>query len=515
MSTLEHKIYQVPLSKIDYDDENPRGESEETILNDPGFQDLISSIKKYGLLEPLIIKNEIKEEFDFKLIDGERRYRACKELKLEEVPALIAASHQDGKILAYQIHMHRKNWSKIAEVKSIKGIVNNIKELNPGIDNEKLIKEVIKKTNAPKKKAAELILLTKYNDSIIENVFNKKIDISYLIETEKILIPKLKKYPDFFNFIPRYGIRESIAHKAYNNLLGGTRYLRKIHNSSSVLFIDVLDNSLNKEGVKELLLNFIADFNLSVDSLISQYKVLGTIAPKNFNDNPPVEPVEVKEDPSGKKDEDNSQQTETIEQKQTEKAADEQTPENITQPKDKPKDRTNYHNIKLTAAQQTSIKDIQVKFNQIGKTFSNEELNYITEALNCLGNGCLKASVLMIWSSFISRLLIFIEKDLQSFNTLSKEMKIKDKSFYKHWSKNFMFTVSDIEEIRESSKDMQVICYICYLNLIDKTQFDKFKNYYQYRNNCAHPTNIDLSINEVIALFELILESIFKNKKIS
>lgn len=56
-------------------------------FNPTKMQHLIESIKKYGILEPLIVRPLSYQ--DYELVAGERRYRAAKEVGLLEVPVIV------------------------------------------------------------------------------------------------------------------------------------------------------------------------------------------------------------------------------------------------------------------------------------------------------------------------------------------------------------------------------------------------------------------------------------------
>jgi len=136
MKSLEKDTKYVQLSKISFDVNNPRGEKEHQIVSDPEFQKLISSIKAHGILEPLIVKKDPTKAEHFTLIDGERRLRAARKVSEADkngdstVPVLIAKDEADGRILAYQVHMLRKNWNKASETKSIKSIISDIPKID-------------------------------------------------------------------------------------------------------------------------------------------------------------------------------------------------------------------------------------------------------------------------------------------------------------------------------------------------------------------------------------------------
>ena len=125
MKTLHRDLQYINPNDISYDKNNPRGLSESQIKNNPQFNKLVSSIKQYGILEPLIVKSDDSNSTKYVLIDGERRWRAAIESGQDVVPVLVAKDDTDGRILAYQVHMLRENWDKPAETTAIKK--NNIR----------------------------------------------------------------------------------------------------------------------------------------------------------------------------------------------------------------------------------------------------------------------------------------------------------------------------------------------------------------------------------------------------
>ncbi len=66
----------------------PRGS-----INPDSIQDLVSSIKQHGILEPLVVA---KTPAGFQIIAGERRWRAAKTVGLKEVPVIIKETTPQG-----------------------------------------------------------------------------------------------------------------------------------------------------------------------------------------------------------------------------------------------------------------------------------------------------------------------------------------------------------------------------------------------------------------------------------
>lgn len=120
------RIYQIEVSKIVPNPYQPRREfSEEAI------QELASSIREYGVLEPLIVKKIEKDQPDginveYQLIAGERRLRASRVAGLKTVPALIKKF--ETKCLELEValveNVQREDLSPIMKARAYGQLVN-------------------------------------------------------------------------------------------------------------------------------------------------------------------------------------------------------------------------------------------------------------------------------------------------------------------------------------------------------------------------------------------------------
>lgn len=82
--TKKEDVFWVNIKKVRENPYQPR-----KVFNEEELDKLANSIRKYGVLQPLIISKIEDENFDFELIAGERRFRACKKLGVDKVPVLI------------------------------------------------------------------------------------------------------------------------------------------------------------------------------------------------------------------------------------------------------------------------------------------------------------------------------------------------------------------------------------------------------------------------------------------
>ena len=112
------EITTIKLSQIRPDSLQPR-----KICQDAQIDDLAESIKKYGLLQPILVK---KQDDRYIIIAGERRYRACKKLGLEYVEVIIK-DDENAMLISLIEHIQRENLTALEEAVAIQNIKDKYK----------------------------------------------------------------------------------------------------------------------------------------------------------------------------------------------------------------------------------------------------------------------------------------------------------------------------------------------------------------------------------------------------
>lgn len=82
LTVNDNSVVLLPIEKLKASVYQPR-----KAFNEESLNELASSIKEHGLLEPLLVKKSQDEMYE--IICGERRFRACKIAQLASVPCLI------------------------------------------------------------------------------------------------------------------------------------------------------------------------------------------------------------------------------------------------------------------------------------------------------------------------------------------------------------------------------------------------------------------------------------------
>lgn len=115
----ESDIVEIPLSEIRPNPYQPRKS-----FNQEALDELATSIKNYGVFQPIIVKKSIK---GYDLVAGERRLRASKLAGLETIPAIIKEfSDEEMREIALLENLQRENLTAIELAWAYKGIIDSL-----------------------------------------------------------------------------------------------------------------------------------------------------------------------------------------------------------------------------------------------------------------------------------------------------------------------------------------------------------------------------------------------------
>ncbi|SBT95165.1 chromosome partitioning protein, ParB family [Streptomyces sp. DI166] len=100
---------EIPLDSITPNPRQPR-----EVFDEDALQELITSIKEVGLLQPVVVRQLAPGRYE--LIMGERRWRACREAGLEAIPAIVRATDDEKLLLdALLENLHRAQLNPLEE----------------------------------------------------------------------------------------------------------------------------------------------------------------------------------------------------------------------------------------------------------------------------------------------------------------------------------------------------------------------------------------------------------------
>lgn len=112
------KLLEIEISEIIPNEDQPRKNFDEDEL-----KDLANSIKKYGIIQPLLLK-KIKDKYE--IIAGERRFRAAGIAGLDKVPAIVKdISDDESSRIAIIENIQRKDLNPVEEAMSYRHLLDS------------------------------------------------------------------------------------------------------------------------------------------------------------------------------------------------------------------------------------------------------------------------------------------------------------------------------------------------------------------------------------------------------
>ena len=115
----ESDIIQIPVEDIRPNPYQPRRSFDQQALDE-----LATSIKNYGVFQPIIVKKSIK---GYDLVAGERRLWACKLAGLDTIPAIVKDfSDEEMREIALLENLQRENLTSIELAWAYKGIIDSL-----------------------------------------------------------------------------------------------------------------------------------------------------------------------------------------------------------------------------------------------------------------------------------------------------------------------------------------------------------------------------------------------------
>ena len=169
-TTKESDIAEIPIKDIRSNPHQPREYFDEEALNE-----LASSIKDHGLIEPIIVKKSIK---GYDLVAGERRTKAAELAGLTTIPAIIR-DFTDRQMMEIALieNIQREDLSPIEEASAYKNYIDST-----GLTQE----EVAKKFGKSRSYITNLLGLLSLPKNVQSEVNNGNISMSHARVLSKI-----------------------------------------------------------------------------------------------------------------------------------------------------------------------------------------------------------------------------------------------------------------------------------------------------------------------------------------
>lgn len=267
------------LQTIDVNDIIPNRYNPREKISRKEVSDIRDSIKEMGgVLVPLVV---YKENGKYVLLDGERRWRAAKELakydpKYRKVPANVISgplSKNDNIRTMFNIHMERRQWSTAAIAEAI----GTLFKLNPDMTT----RELAEATHAPRSAIREALTFLKMPAELRTRCLEEDLDEYYLIflarnlnVCERLFPHLIKKY-GWHNLSRRFiaKVDAGLIERAKDFNLISAMARKCIDYGEEELFVETFERMFEEKGFTPFDADKVVDSKLGykVDSLFGSF----------------------------------------------------------------------------------------------------------------------------------------------------------------------------------------------------------------------------------------------------
>ncbi|OGL40625.1 MAG: hypothetical protein A3C43_09565 [Candidatus Schekmanbacteria bacterium RIFCSPHIGHO2_02_FULL_38_11] len=176
-------LNEIPLINVDVEKIFPGEHQPRKTFDDIKLSHLVNSIKSRGIIQPIILK---EENGGYKIIAGERRWRAAKIAGIKTVPAIIKdVSQRDAMELALIENIQREDLNPIEEAQAYKRLIEEYQltheELSEKVGkNRATISNYLRLLNLPKEVKNYLFeeKITMGHAKVVAGLQNQKDQIS-------------------------------------------------------------------------------------------------------------------------------------------------------------------------------------------------------------------------------------------------------------------------------------------------------------------------------------------------
>lgn len=161
--TVDDGVYPLAMAKeIRLDRIQPDAEQPRRSWDEERLQELAASIREQGVLQPIVVEYVDQGNF-FKIVHGERRWRAAKLAGLEAIPAIIRKVDDNTRLIRQLIeNIQREDLNDVDRARALKQL-----KVNLGSPSWEVIAQ---KVGITKRRILQLVDITKLPESVQEDI---------------------------------------------------------------------------------------------------------------------------------------------------------------------------------------------------------------------------------------------------------------------------------------------------------------------------------------------------------
>ena len=257
-------LHYLKLNQISPSSNNPRH-----LFDREPLESLKASIREHGVLVP-ITAYQPKGQTTYSILDGERRYRCCVELKEEEnrdfdIPANVVdpPSKMAALLYMFSIHNFREQWELMPTALALKTILSELKE-----DDNKTISKLTGLSEPQINRCKKILAFPiKFQQLSLDPNSKTRIPSNFWIEAYPVLNLCEIELPELVKKLTRDGITENLVEKYRAKNIKSVIHFRRIMDAYEFS----LENGDQKKAVLNDLENYILDVSLETRKVFDPY----------------------------------------------------------------------------------------------------------------------------------------------------------------------------------------------------------------------------------------------------
>jgi ParB family chromosome partitioning protein len=223
-------------------------------LFDPGpLSELKESIRTHGVLVPITVYKLPGQE-KYAIVDGERRYRCCVDLREEgieiQIPANIVESPNKMASLIYMFNIHafREQWELMPTALSLQEVIDEL-----DIQDNAELHEITGLSISQIERCEKILSFPrKFQELSLDPDSQKRIPSNFWVELYPVLEKALDLIPDLYADLGRDGIIQRMVEKYRAKSIKSVIHFRRIMEA-----IEVAEEEEDKQAVADRLREYV------------------------------------------------------------------------------------------------------------------------------------------------------------------------------------------------------------------------------------------------------------------
>ncbi len=255
------------LKKLKPEEIKPSRSNPRQLFDPIPLKDLKENIRQHGVLVPITVY-EVKGQKKYAILDGERRYRCCLDLKKEGLEITIPANIVEppdkiaGILYMFSIHNFRQQWELMPTAQSLKIVIEALEEN----DTKRLVR--FTGLSEPQVERCKVLLTypERFQNLSLDPDPKTRIPSNFWIEAYPILNLCETVLPDLVGEIGRDGITDKFVEKYRSRKIKSVIHFRRISEAFDF-------NEDHKEEVIARLREYILDINVETRKAFDEFVI--------------------------------------------------------------------------------------------------------------------------------------------------------------------------------------------------------------------------------------------------